>query len=666
MLDAERLELGEPALALRGREGDAAPGAVADGSDHVALGDDVLVEAGAVDDQDVRALAEVRVLLAVMVDLAGDVDAGVATEVEPARAESGGGAPVGAGVAVYDVGSEGLVRGALPHVAREGAGGEARVVRSVGLAVHLGVHLGSRAHLHVDTRVGARGPGFGGSGQEGRPVRAHNGDMRSLLARLDRRPLVWAALFLVVIPLTHLRFGLGLLAWIAPIPLLRLLRLRSAGSVTRAVGGALATLGLGAFAWTLAVLKIVTPPLQPAMAPLFGVPIGVALTLPYLGATAVRARLGEGAAVLAFASFGVLGEWMLHGLLPFGVWGAAANTQLNQLALLQLAALTGAHGVSFVIYLVGAAAESALAPQAGAQGAGRLAAALALVALVLLGGELRLHHGSARADSLVRVAAVATDSRVGQGALPDAEEVAAVRRGLVSRTRRAAAAGARLIVWTEAATLVRPEEELAFQEELAALAGELEVSIVAGYVVPISEHPLQYRNRYAYVRSRDGRGVLDHIYDKHEPVPGEPAIRGTNPPPLVEEPALGRVSGAICYDYDFPRLARERASLGVDLVALPSSDWRGIDPMHTEMTRVRAIEGGTAILRSTRYGLSAGYDAYGAERGRADAYEGATLLLVSLPRHGVRTPYATLGDWFPLFALLVVGGLAVRSRSPRG
>lgn len=66
-------------------------------------------------------------------------------------------------------------------------------------------------------------------------------------------------------------------------------------------------------------------------------------------------------------------------------------------------------------------------------------------------------------------------------------------------------------------------------------------------------------------------------YQKHHPVPGEPSIRGTEPLRVLARP-YGRVGGAICYDYDFPALAREHARLGADLVVVPSSDWRGIDP----------------------------------------------------------------------------------------
>ena len=101
-----------------------------------------------------------------------------------------------------------------------------------------------------------------------------------------------------------------------------------------------------------------------------------------------------------------------------------------------------------------------------------------------------------------------------------------------------------------------------------------------------------------------------YSYLKHEPVPGEPAVKGRE---KLEVTTIGGINlgGAICYDYDFPYLAREYGKIGADIVALPSSDWRGIDPLHTRMAAFRALEQGHSILRSTRFGLSAAITPYG-------------------------------------------------------
>lgn len=80
--------------------------------------------------------------------------------------------------------------------------------------------------------------------------------LRSLLVALDRRPVLWLALGTLLLAASQLRFGIGALAWVAPIPLLR---------YSRTCSGWRGGLALGAASfvgWTLAVAKIATAPLE--------------------------------------------------------------------------------------------------------------------------------------------------------------------------------------------------------------------------------------------------------------------------------------------------------------------------------------------------------------------------------------------------------------------
>lgn len=125
------------------------------------------------------------------------------------------------------------------------------------------------------------------------------------------------------------------------------------------------------------------------MSVLFSAPIALALSIPYLLVRPIRHQLGERGAMLAFAALMVAGEWTLHAALPFGVWGAAANTQLGHLDLLQLASGTGLHGVSFLVYLVAASAESLLAAPSRGRG-GFAVATIGVVGVVMMLGQARL------------------------------------------------------------------------------------------------------------------------------------------------------------------------------------------------------------------------------------------------------------------------------------
>ena len=200
-------------------------------------------------------------------------------------------------------------------------------------------------------------------------------------------------------------------------------------------------------------------------------------------------------------------------------------------------------------------------------------------------------------------------------------------------------------------------QEPAFIHRLAEAAQAGGVDLVAAYVVPTSLQPLRYENKYQWF-GPDGRAVQQYL--KHYPVPGEPAIAGTSLPEAVSA-RFGLAAGAICYDYDYPSVGLAHARLGAGLIALPSSDWRGIDPIHTQMAAVRAIEGGFAILRSTRMGLSAGIDAHGRLRAWLSSNESPErLLLVTLPVQHLVTPFSRLGNWVVLpFALLTAYSLGV-------
>jgi apolipoprotein N-acyltransferase len=305
---------------------------------------------------------------------------------------------------------------------------------------------------------------------------------------------------------------------------------------------------------------------------------------------------------------------------------------------LQTASVVGLAGVGMIVTFVAASLESALARE-GTRHLVATGMGIALTASAV--GTARLARSDVAAPATVTVAAIATDSDVRGIPLPSREATHAWDRALYDRTREAARSGAALAVWPEAATVVWPDEEGAWLASVRAVARESGVDILAAYVSPVSAKPLTYRNEYRLVLN-DG-SVLP-AYAKHHPMIGEPAIAGTGPAPIAERP-WGRLSGAICYDYDFPAMGLERARAGADLVAVPASDWRGIDPVHSQMAAVRAIESGHAVLRSTRFGLSIAVDAYGRTRAWHSSFEaGSPILLAELPRARVRTLYALWGD----------------------
>ncbi|MCO4770019.1 MAG: hypothetical protein KDA24_08290 [Deltaproteobacteria bacterium] len=472
--------------------------------------------------------------------------------------------------------------------------------------------------------------------------------MNKLVSALDRSPITWLLLGVGIIALTYVQSPIALLAWLAAVPFLRYQRLRPGW---RGLVSLVLALLVG---WTLATVRIVSDPLPLVMSLLYGVPLAFFAALPYLALS--RLRLDPIRRILVFALLATAAEWLQRNGTPFLSWGAAGYSQMSNLPLMQLASLGGLSFISLLIHGVGATIEALLAGESRAR---RPAVALgAIVVLAHVWGGLRLQTPPAETTL---VATIDTPSTIGSPDLPEPALVADWNETLAARTRRAADAGARLVVWTEASTLVMQDEEDAFQAWLGDLAAETATELVVAYVIPLPGDSFRYENKYAWLRPD---GTVDHTYLKHEPVPGEPAVRGTEPPTTVET-AFGRAGGAICYDYDAPYLAVNHARLGADLVALPSSDWAGIDPVHTHMAAVRAIEGGHSVVRSTRWGLSAGIDPMGRLLGQRSAFDDTEdgVLLVRLPRHGRQTLFGTLGErgvGLILLLALIATGISAR------
>lgn len=347
---------------------------------------------------------------------------------------------------------------------------------------------------------------------------------------------------------------------------------------------------------------------------------------------------------------------------PMGTWATSSAGVPDDLVLLQLASVLGVAGIGFVMGWVPAWIAAVLA-NPKRRWRGHTVALAAALAAVFGFGTWRLAQPS-KAPT-VSVAAVTTDLGFGEGGLPDSETLAAEVDALFTRSLHAAERGARLIVWNEGATAVRPNEEPALLERGRAFAAEHQVDLVLAYIVVTHEAPLAFDNLAVFIA--DDGAVLTRYYKRH-PVPGE-TEPSDNPVPRLERP-YGTVSLGICYDADFPEMARAHAAVGADLVALPSSDWAGIDPIHTKMSRLRAIEGGYAMLRSTRWAASAGFDSLGRVRGwmRTDE-EHDQVLVTELPIARRSTVYSRIGDWPMAFAglyLLMLTALALRRRRTPG
>jgi apolipoprotein N-acyltransferase len=410
--------------------------------------------------------------------------------------------------------------------------------------------------------------------------------------------------------------------------------------------------------------------------------IGCGSLAPYVIHRALAARLPLALVPLLFPLAATALEFLGNRVQPFGSFGAVAYTQMGVPALLQVAAVAGLPGIAALVCLPAAVVHwavdlkppaalrrtwLALALLAEVAGTGVGAARLALsppdaatvpVAIVSSPLHRPLSALLAPAYATGDPATVAWDAALAQG-----ERVTA---DLFARTRDAAAAGARIVLWPETAVLVAAARESAVLEQALALTRQtgiylaMPLGVVRHRARPWPAGDGAIDNKILLL-APSGEVIAEHR--KSIAVPGPEAallVPGSATVPSVQT-AYGRIALAICFDLDFPSLLRQAA--GADLLLAPAEDWPGITPYHSDMARLRAIEGGYAVVRAARYGRSLAADAYG--RLRAAAVQDATPagertpLLARVPVRGVPTAYGRLGDAFGWLAVLGYGALVL-------
>jgi apolipoprotein N-acyltransferase len=149
-------------------------------------------------------------------------------------------------------------------------------------------------------------------------------------------------------------------------------------------------------------------------------------------------------------------------------------------------------------------------------------------------------------------------------------------------------------------------------------------------------------------------------------VPGDGDILAGPGPRTLDLPGFGRLGGQICYEIIFSGEVVDRANRP-DFIFNPSNDaWFGAfgPPQHFAQARLRALEEGLPIVRSTPTGITGVIDAQGRVVERLPRQQEG-VIDTRLPQAAAATPFARFGNVLPfVFALLLVAGaIAVRRKT---
>lgn len=391
--------------------------------------------------------------------------------------------------------------------------------------------------------------------------------------------------------------------------------------------------------------------------------------LPFLGHRLLASETREFRATLVFPLAWVSVELLFsRWVTPYGSWTSLAYTQSEQLALLQVASVTGTAGITFLLAWCGAVVAWMLRPDQSRGRRVRAAGAFAFGLLAVLGlGQLRLAGESSgptvRAAGLVPSAQAMGELeralrpvRSGQELSPsDMRAIGAaagrLNEDLLQRTRREARAGARLVAWSETAGRLVDYEEEEFLARAGRLAAEEGVVLLLALGIWRPESSPPFENKVVAI---DATGTVAWQYQKAHPIIGaeSPFIAtGAGSVRSLDED-FGRLGAVICHDLDFPSLLRQASAENIGLIVAPSDDWTEIATLHARMAVFRAVENGFTLVRPTNGGRSIAVDPRGRVLARLDFPDDAFVAHVRAAP--TRTAYGAVGD---LFSWLCLAGL---------
>jgi len=482
------------------------------------------------------------------------------------------------------------------------------------------------------------------------------------MRHLDKQSLLFLVLGGLFGAMASGQGSIAVAAWLAPICLLRFVHIRP--SARRVL-----------ILWpvTAAALLIVNRKVVPFPAGAYvTVMVLSALTiaLVYFADYKIAPYMRGFAATLIFPAAWTAMEYLSSFLAGRATWGDMAYTQGGNVALMQLASITGVYGISFLIAWTASVLNWAWDRDFNREAMRGLAACATVLAIVIVGGAARLAFAGSASHS-VRAAVISTPRRLfdskeavcvlegrvpaNQRATTDAK-LTSLQNWFLDHTLREARAGAKLVVWPEWGLMIHRDDEAAFIARAQRLAAEEHIYLLMGMAttIPGASRPVQ--NKAVLI---DPSGAIAFVYLKHLLVPGMEATI-TNPGdgrmPLAATP-FGRITAAICYEGDFPNYIRQASGNGAEILLLPTNDWRGIENIHLEMASFRAVETGVTMIRANSLGISAVVDAYGRVIAATDhASPDAPVMVANVPLSHVRTIYGVTGD---LFAWMCVAATAI-------
>jgi len=383
--------------------------------------------------------------------------------------------------------------------------------------------------------------------------------------------------------------------------------------------------------------------------------------------------------VLVFAAAWIVTEWLRASLFTGFAWNPIGVT-LIATPISNSARLVGTYGLSGIAVLL-----AGLLLLLGLRRWRSAAAAAAAVAVPALAGFLAGGPAPGPAGISLRI----VQPNIGQqDKWRDGFQQETMER--LRRLSSSAGGEPRLLLWPEAA-VTRPLENglrdpgyliemLELRRDVAAMLGEKDLLLTGG-VTWRSADGREVTSATNSVFAIGPTGRILARYDKAHLVPyGEylpmrpilstlglsrlaPGDVDFDPGPgaqTLDLPVIGKAGFQLCYEIIFSGEVIDRRNRPAFLFNPSNDAWFGAwgPPQHLAQARLRALEEGLPVLRSTPTGISAVIDSDGRLL-RSLKWRTAGVIDTRLPAPKPPTPFARFGNLLPLLFALLLAALAM-------
>lgn len=456
------------------------------------------------------------------------------------------------------------------------------------------------------------------------------------------------------------KWNIPLMAWIAPIFLIRFFR-GSDKAGRNFLLMWLASAGVAIVSWSRATaLSRISPIAEPILFIVFSL-IGL---LPYVVDRIYYRRFASSfwPTLIFPVAFTAIDFFSSSGS-PFGTFGAAAYSQSGFTPVMQVASVTGLWGIPFMIgwfaSLVNYVWESRFKVT-------RLAlTSFGLLALIIGLGFSRTLLKSQPEQNVVVAGFSLPDGKFNEvihqfqaGDQAGFRQIAGeLHTEHLNQIRAMAQQGAEIVSLQEGAGIGMTDQVEKLIADTSMIAMEEGIYVILP-TVDLEKSPPE---NVVHIIDPNGNVALSHV--KYGGSMFEGSLAGDGVLQTVDTP-YGKLSAVICWDADFPVVISQAGKQNVDLLFVPSNDWVEIKDIHSDMAAFRAVENGLSIFRQTGQGISSVVDIFGNVTSHVDTFAEkgpgvAGSQMVNMQIGSVNTLYTSIGDVFGNVMLLGFVGLLI-------